>query len=370
MARKGENIYKRKDGRWEGRYKKDNLNKYSYIYGKSYKEVKETLKILKVESNLKNSKKTDIYLKNIAVNWLEKAKWRVKVSSYVRYYTIVYNHIIPFLGDYKLNYLNNEIIEKFIFQYLKRKKELSNKTINDILTILKAILKYAKIEKYPINLDIEIKFTGNQTNKMQVLNRKEQMIFEKFLTSNTDNKKLGVLICLYTGIRLGEMCSLTWQDISFKNNTLEINKTIQRIKNLDLNATTKTKLSITPPKTSKSMRLIPLPKFLMTILKKYHNENLEANILTGKTNKFIEPRTYQNIFKSFIKSCGIDNINFHALRHTFATRCIEIGFDIKSLSEILGHSNVNITLNKYVHSSMEHKQSHMQKLNKLFPKNF
>ena len=158
-----------------------------------------------------------------------------------------------------------------------------------------------------------------------------------------------------------ELCALKWENISLENATLKVQKTLQRIQETNKGASTKTKIVITEPKSKCSIRDIPIPKFLVEIARQFL-DSPKAYILTGDKSKYVEPRTMQNHFKQFVDACGIEDANFHALRHTFATRCIELGFEIKSLSEILGHANVNITLNRYVHSSFDLKSANMNKL--------
>ena len=196
---------------------------------------------------------------------------------------------------------------------------------------------------------------------MTVLTIQEQKKLTSLLLDSTDLYKLGILISLYTGIRIGELCALKWENINLSNKTLKINETMQRIQNMNPNENTKTKIVITEPKSSGSIRDIPIPVFLIPVIKEFQDKP-DTYLLTGKRNKYIEPRTMQNCFKRFIKESGLRSVNYHALRHTFATRCVEVGFELKSLSEILGHSNVNITLNRYVHSSFELKSINMNKL--------
>lgn len=173
--------------------------------------------------------------------------------------------------------------------------------------------------------------------------------------------KFGVLLSLYTGIRIGELCSLQWQDFSSCGDVLSVRKTIQRVQNTNSTADRKTKVIITEPKSQCSKRDIPIPTFLMEYIRRFRAED-SAFVLSGQQEKYVEPRTMQNHFKRYIKQSGIAPAGFHALRHTFATRCVEVGFEIKSLSEILGHSSVTITLNRYVHSSFELKANNMNKL--------
>ncbi len=187
---------------------------------------------------------------------------------------------------------------------------------------------------------------------MRVLSIDEQRILEKYLYSDINNYKMGILLALYTGMRVGELCALQWDDI--KESTIIINKTVQRLKQNG-----KTVLEITEPKTRTSNRKIPVPDFLTPTLNQYRSSGA---VLKNRKGKPVEPRLMQLTFEKYVNDCGLPKTNFHALRHTFATRCVEAGFDIKSLSEILGHTDVKTTLNKYVHSSLAQKQKNMDLL--------
>lgn len=167
---------------------------------------------------------------------------------------------------------------------------------------------------------------------------------------------------MYTGIRIGEICALKFEDISLSDKIIHIDKTVQRVQNFNETSPQKTSVIITLPKSPKSIRDIPIPNFIINIIKENFECSPNAFLLSGNTS-FIEPRTLENRFNSILKQCDIENVNFHVLRHTFATHSVEVGFETKSLSEILGHSSVNITLNRYVHTSMQLKQKNMAKLN-------
>lgn len=171
---------------------------------------------------------------------------------------------------------------------------------------------------------------------------------------------MGILICLYTGIRIGEVCALRWEDIDFINNTISIKRTSQRISNINGNSLKKTKIIVTTPKSTNSIRTIPVNSSIMSILKdNYANNNYY--ILTG-SNTPKDTRVYEKYFENLLRKCNLRKINFHSLRHTFATRCIESGIDVKSLSEILGHANCSVTLNIYVHSSIDQKRKSIDKM--------
>lgn len=382
MPKRGENIYKRKDGRWEGRYVKSydasGKIKRGYVYGKTYSEVKE--KLLLAKSKNYNAIPPDnlkpVFYKDILYMWLKSKRISVKESTYVRYSHIVERHIIPEIGEYAADKLSASVIETLIESKLREGRldkngGLSPKTVSDMLTIIKSSVEYAEYSGFITNCNLKRIFIKKKENDIRVFSEKEQKALTSVLLDKTDLFKLGVLICLYTGIRIGELSALRWENICIEEKTLKVRMTMQRIQNKeaidgeekrhDPNSC-KTKVVITEPKSKSSVRDIPIPDFLLELIEKLENNNQNAFFLSGDSINFIEPRTMQNHFKKYVKQSGIEHANFHALRHTFATRCIEVGFEIKSLSEILGHSSVNITLNKYVHSSFTLKAINMNKL--------
>lgn len=375
MSKRGENIYKRKDGRWEGRYirfyDENSKARYGYTYAKTYNEVKQQLIELKSSSSTPNDyfvKKTITYDELLNV-WLNSTKISIKESTYARYYHLIETHIRPHLGKYRLSKISTQLVEKFIEQQLSSGRledgsELSSKTVTDILTLVKSTIEYAKYHNLNVVCNLDKLTIKKKEREMRVLTQYEQEALIEVLTEQMDLFKFGVLLSLYTGIRVGELCALKWEDLCISNSILKVRKTMQRIQETSVGATSKTKVIITEPKSQRSIREIPLPDFIIKFAEQFIS-NPKAFILSGDKNKYVEPRTMQNRFKAYVKESGIDNANFHALRHTFATRCVEVGFEIKSLSEILGHSNVNITLDRYVHSSFGLKQCNMNKL--VFP---
>lgn len=372
MPRKGENIYKRKDGRWEGRYirSRDANNKaqYGYVYGKGYKAVKQKIlarQLLCLQPATEHKTENVLYA-DLLDSWLSLSKLKTKESTYARYSHLVRTHIIPNLGKYAVSELTEQIIGTFITQQLTdgrldHKGGLAAKTVIDIIVIIKSSIEYARYKGIDVSCDLSKLTVKKQEKKMRVLSVKEQKQLVGILMQDMDQSKFGVLLSLYTGIRIGELCALQWDDICLAQATLKIKKTMQRIQTTESGMPAKTKIVITEPKSMCSIREIPLPEFLVEIAGKFSNDS-KAFVLTGEANHYIEPRTMQNRFKTYISESGIEDANFHALRHTFATRCVEVGFEIKSLSEILGHANVNITLNRYVHASFEMKHLNMSKL--------
>ena len=372
MPKKGENIYKRKDGRWEGRYIRardaNNKAQYGYVYGKSYKVVKHELVNRQAfcRQPLLDETPPSILYGNLLEKWISSSKLNTKESTHARYSHMIRTHIKPNLGKYAIGELTAQKIEDFIIQQLAGGRldntgGLAVKTVTDMLVIIKSTLEYAQYRGIDISCNISKLTVKKQAKEMRVLTFEEQKRLVDILMQDMDRSKFGVLLALYTGIRIGELCALQWEDICLSQSMLKVKKTMQRIQAVDESALTKTRIIITVPKSKCSVRNIPLPAFLVEIANEFVADP-QAFILSGEAKRYIEPRTMQNRFKSYVAESGIQNVNFHALRHTFATRCVELGFEIKSLSEILGHANVNITLNRYVHSSFELKHSNMNKL--------
>ena len=370
MPRTGENIYKRKDGRWEGRYIKGHNGIrlcYGYIYGKSYKEVKSQLARAKVELDSRQIQKSDDIFANVAAKWMESRGPFLKDSTLVKYRNLLRSYLLPSFGDCKMSEITNDKIDLLSNRLLKtggvNGEGLSQKTVADSLSLLRCILKFALAQNMYVNFTSFTCPAKPEYKQLRILSIQEQHDLCKYLKSNKTPSNLGILICLFTGIRIGELCALKWKDISITERTLFIHQTMQRLPAAD-NSTNKTQIFITSPKSGSSIRIVPLPDMLMAEIVPMQQYE-DAFFLSGHNTRYVEPRTMQNRFKSILKCCGIKDANFHTLRHTFATRCVEVGFDIKSLSEILGHANVNITLNRYVHPTLELKRENMSKLSEL-----
>lgn len=302
----------------------------------------------------------------VGVQWLQNAKLQIKESSYVKYANFLQNHIIPELGHIPVCELNTDVVGTFVKKQLTSGRRdgggLAEKTVKDMLAVVKEICRYATCHGINIPCCFELIKVRCPINEVKVLKEQEQRQLEKILLSDESYTKTGILLSLYMGLRLGEVCALTRENISYKREIIRVRRTMQRIQDLDQINTKRTKVIVTEPKSISSIRDIPIPSFLMQRLQsmKYLPDNVY--FLSGKSDKFVEPRNMENIFKRYLREGKIAEVNYHALRHTFATRCIESGFDAKTLSEILGHSNVNITLNRYVHSSLEQKRKNMNKL--------
>lgn len=316
--------------------------------------------------NINNTLTSDKTIRDIAYEWLLTKKNLIKKSSYNKYKNILESYILCEVGDCLLEKLNESqlvcLFQKLMVEGGRNGKGLSPRTLTEVLCIIRNILDYAR------NLGYYVPATGrrivirSKQPKIRTFNKVERTTLVHYLMNNYSRKNLGILICLFTGIRIGELCALQWDNISFPENILHVRHTIQRIQ-LDPPELSKTEVVLSSPKSMSSNRDIPLNDTFAGFLYK-HKE--KGYVLTGDPEKYLEPRVMQYHFHKVLKECNIESVNFHTLRHSFATSCIELGFDIKSLSEILGHTTVNITMNRYVHPSMEMKKQNMQRLTELF----
>lgn len=371
MPKKGENIYKRKDGRWEGRYIKSRTESgkiiYGYVYARSYRETKEKQKAKMVSCNSQTINKNEHTFSWLASEWFESIKLHTKASTQNKYHNMLTNYILPEYGNQPFNAITYDFIEshcKFLLEAGGKKGNgLSPKTVSDVLAIIRNISKFAIRKGIYVACDASAVQIRQDVKPMRVFSIVEQNQLCNHILENPEPCNIGILVCLFTGLRVGEICALRWEDISYSDQSIYIHHTLQRIQiNQDHGA--KTKVVVTTPKSTCSIRKIPLPDEISKILV-LNQKSSSGYLLTNDNYKFVEPRTMQNKFKKILNDAGIENANFHALRHTFATRCVELGFDVKSLSEILGHATVNITMNRYVHPTYELKMKNMQKLSGL-----
>ncbi len=413
MARRGENIRKRKDGRWEGRHKVYHAVKERYVYhsvyGYSYAEVKEKLAIAKLthQNNLSlkgaemtsgtGSADTVVLFSDAAAEWLE-IKWeKCKYSTYIKYETVYRTHLSALLGDFYLSNANFKSFQEKIFDHLSSGC-FSESLQKSICCVVNQILRHVG-EKYGLRLPVLKRPDTKQRKKtLETFTASErQRMFSVIREKGAESDKYdaALVLCLYTGVRIGELCALRWSDLDFREMTLSVNRTVQRIaarnscvdktgnpcaegqkgnpcvegqarnSHADQSGTqktcpykkqgAKTVLLETEPKSESSRRKIPIPA---------EGEGLFSRLDRSRPYVFggdkpMEPRTLQYRFKKILAAAKVDERSFHMLRHTFATSCIECGMDVKSLSEILGHSDVKITMNRYVHPTMDSKRKQM-----------
>lgn len=310
----------------------------------------------------------EVCFRQVAEDWFVFLKPRLKESSIIKYRNILNLYLLPEYGERRMSEISRADVTAFGNELLTRggarQKGLSPKTVTGIIALMKSIFEYAVSEMAFPAPDIRGVCVKQPQKPLRVLSRVEQQKLSSYLCRNLSPCNLGVLTCLYTGLRIGEICALKWEDILFDEQYLYVHKTMQRLQTLSEEGA-KTEIRISAPKSECSVRRIPIPGKLFRLLVSCRQPD-DAFFLTGYPERYIEPRTLENRFKLTLERCGISNAHFHTLRHTFATRCVELGFDVKSLSEILGHSTVNITMNRYVHPSMELKQKNMDMLSDLF----
>ncbi len=296
-----------------------------------------------------------ITLENLGGEWLSFNRNSLKKSSFQTYEYLFDKHILHSeLSYFPIGKITTEDIVSYSDELLN--SNLSPKTVNCILMTINQIFKYAK-EMYGFKPP-KIRYVKDIKREMRVLSAAEQSRLERYLKEEPDNYKTGMLFALYTGVRIGELCAIKWGDI--RDGAVRINKTMHRLKDEH----GKSVVMIDKPKTESSNRTIPLPDFLNEIVENMRGDD-ESFFLSSERVLRVEPRLMQKRFKKAAEDCGLEGVTFHTLRHTFATRCIECGFDAKTLSEILGHSDVKTTLNRYVHCSLELKKNSMNLLSRI-----
>lgn len=366
MARKGENIHKRKDGRWEARIRVPRLNgktTYHSVYGKTYKEAKD-----KKEYYMENRKQVVSSFKRITFGevldmWLEHRFFYQKESTRLKYHNIINAHIKPVLGMTDVNAIDEVFINRFLadkkeFGRIDKKGGLSNSYIKTMAIIINSAMSYAVEKDYRPPLKSKIQKPQTDKKEISVLSEKTQKQLELSLSNDDSKTALGILIALNTGLRIGEICALKWENIDMQNKIISVKNSVIRVSNSEYDFP-KTKYIVAEPKTRSSIRDIPITTKLYPILMNVRERNV---YVISETNEFVNPRTFEYRFHRTLEEHSIPDTNFHTLRHTFATRCVEKNVDTKSLSEILGHSNVSITLNYYVHPSFESKRTQLEKM--------
>lgn len=300
----------------------------------------------------------------VASEWLKVKSHRIRESTLSKYKHLIDAYIGSYMGDIPIDEISTAVVNKKMMEiYESKHNDLSYSTFRSIFYIVRAITTYGVTMGYyqQVYFNFEIADRASQ-KETQILNpAQEQKIIQTALTTQCSNH-LGILLSLCTGLRLGEVCALSVCDIDFASRTISVQKTAQR---LAKHGSRKTKLVVTEPKSKCSNRKIPLPAFLYKVLIAYHvNEYGKEKFILTNTDTPYEPRTLQYAFRRITEQSGLHDVHFHCLRHTFATKCIRSGFDIKMVSEILGHASVSFTMNRYVHPSMDAKVEKMGVLNK------
>ena len=293
--------------------------------------------------------------------WLARESVQLKASSLVKYRNIINKHLLPRYADVPIGSLRRDALAELSRELLR--EGLGTRSVNAILSVMRSILCHAQRSGLPAE-DPGVLSIRQSVKPLRVFSRSEQERLTAYLLACGSLPARGMLLSLYAGLRIGEVCALTWGDISFEDRCIHVRHTMQRLQTMRDGP--KTAVQITVPKSACSLRTIPLPDWLMELLQGLRKAD-DCFFLTGCRDKYIEPRSMENRFKRALAACGISGATYHTCRHSFATRCVELGFDVKSLSEILGHASVNITMNRYVHPSMEYKRDNMSRLTALLP---
>ena len=358
MSRRGENIFKRRDGRWEGRYisgrRADGKAKYTSVYAHSYAECSAKLLNAKMHRLPVSGVMTINELFNA---WLLARKNAIKESTYATYMNLYNSYVSEKLGGHKVSMVTSNMLDRYADDLMnsesKRRARLSAATVQSVLIMLRSMFDYAEMVYGFTDPAKNLNLPRSEALEISVFSDEEVRRIRSAADMN-NTYELGIVLCLYTGLRIGEICALTWGNIDTENAVLSVRHTLSRIKNTA--GDPKTKIIITEPKSRKSIRDIPLPQNLLERLSEMKRNSSDNDYFLTGSNKIIEPRSYQYHYEKLLKSANVPYRKFHNLRHTFATTCIKKGIDVKTVSELLGHSSVKVTLERYMHTDMELKR--------------
>ena len=297
-------------------------------------------------------------IREIAAAWKEYKRPYVKQSTMAAYVLILENHILPTFGED--NSLPEQSVQAFVLH--KIESGLSTKSVKDILIVLKMVMKFGVKKEWMTYYEWDIKYPPSSENKvLDVLSVTNHRKILNHIQSHFTFMGLGIYISLSTGLRIGEICALKWSDINVTDGILTVNRTIERIYIIE-GEKKHTELVINTPKTKNSCREIPMNKELLGRLKPLKKVVNDDYYILTNDERPTEPRTYRNYYKRLMEKLDIPKLKYHGLRHSFATRCIEVGCDYKTVSVLLGHSNISTTLNLYVHPNMEQKKRCIDKV--------
>jgi len=296
--------------------------------------------------------KNNCTFRETAESWAGEKRKFVKKSTFAAYSLILTNHLLPAFGA--MDDIREEDVQQFVFDKLNSGR--SHKTVKDMLIVLKMVLKYAAKHEYMPYRQIEVRFpTERERSELPVLCRTDQKRMMKYMTDNFSFRNLGVYICLSAGLRIGELCALKWENLDVSRGVIVVDKTIQRIYFIE-GGERHTELMIDTPKSSNSIREIPMTKELLRMVKPMRKVVNPSYYVLTNCSRPTEPRTYRNYYNKLMAEIGLPPLKFHGLRHSFATRCIEGRCDYKTVSVLLGHSNISTTLNLYVHPDIDQKK--------------
>ena len=380
MAKRGENIYKRKDGRYEGRYvvgkKSDGRTRFGYIYGHQFGEVRDQLLLMKAKL-IRRRNPLPSRQKGFA-EWAEewqnrKLSERIKASSWQTYGNILNRHLMPALGNCMLAEITADTVGALVRNL--ENQGLAASTVRGILRMLNSILRSAMeeglISQNPCR---KVRMRGERAEQQRVLSRREQ---RAILATAREERDIPALLSLYTGMRLGEICALKWEDVNWEQGAILVRRTAQRLKvgcggarqedgGRNATGSERTALYVDAPKSTCAVRILPLPAFLLDALRELAGEREGSEYIFGNGARPAEPRTVQRRFQALARRTGLNGVHFHTLRHSFATRMLELGVDMKTVSVLMGHSSVRTTLEYYAHSLIENQRQAMNRLVEAF----
>ncbi|MDU5512329.1 tyrosine-type recombinase/integrase [Enterococcus gilvus] len=370
MSRRGENIYKRKDGRWEGRYIKEKGQNgrihYGYVYSHTYKQTKEKLLLKKYEFKKNESEPELRYypgdFNTYSYYCLEEWKYSIKTSTYYTYKYKLEKYIIPFVGEEKLNKIKKIDIQNLIYTW--KHNGLSDRTVGSIFQLVKRIFKQA-VDKKQIsnNPCIDIVLPRSNTKKVIPLSLNEQRVLEKY--SKQEKNGEIILLALRLGLRIGEISALKWENIDFEKKQIIIKETYQRLSSTATKDQQRTTLHLGSVKTQSSYRTLPMTEQTYQIFTYLKQKNRKSTYIFQVKGKPMEPRLITYYFHKIRKKAGLENIHFHQLRHTFATRILETQGTISSISEMLGHGSTKLTLDVYTGTVFDEKFRSLEEMEKV-----
>ena len=362
MGRRGESIFHRKDGRWEARYSigrstATGATQYRSVYGRTYSEAKEKRRSAMQQAY---EQRKNGYFSDTAWAWLSEKEQDVKEQTYLKYLQCIKNHILPFFGEMRCSAVTQATVDNFLAckresGRISGRGGLSQNTIRGMAIILQSILVFGTQKKMGIAVPIQIKKPRAEKKAVSVLKPYEQQKLETILLKTPTGLNLAIYLAIHTGMRIGEICAIRWENVDFYESLIYVQGTVIRNKYRQT--------AIAPPKSETSQRKIPVTAQLAQLLKAEKARSSSEYVFPApQSGKLLNPRTLQYRLQAILNQQQLPKINFHALRHTFATRWIECGLDVKSLSEVLGHASIQTTLDIYVHSSDKLKREAMERL--------
>lgn len=297
-------------------------------------------------------------------DWLQEwlayyVKPTTKERTYKKYRRQIDKHILPRLGGYEMEELSAQVLQRFAVELTD--KGLAPNTVIGIVSVLKASVKRAAMLGVTnVQCTDAIVCPKAREKQVESFSMGEQRKIEQYIFECGKDSLFGIILCFYTGLRIGELLALTWRDVDLMKGVITISKSChdewkggEYIKIIDT------------PKTENAYRIVPIPQQLLPQLRAIKKKSDCEYVVNGKSVYGSQVRSYQRTFERLLARLGLSHKGFHALRHTFATRALEVGMDVKTLSEILGHSNPTVTLKRYAHSMLEHNTEMMNRLGKI-----